>query len=199
MNQIQNFWDWFSHNKDRFVHAKDNRLFLDLIQAKLNEVDKGLFFEMSLDSNPKEFIVTAGGDKKLFFLADEVVLYAPKLSGWRFISLKPPRGFQFISNFRGSLFDPRKMWFMPFKKRDDPAFLGLRIGFENGCGSMEKEIVRNGTLLVLDTGLGERVAAMSIRYLEIVELPANPRACGYGNVTELPEYISKLNLRQHPM
>jgi hypothetical protein len=145
---------------------------------------------MALNSDPKEFIVTAGGDAKLFPVADEIISHAPELLGWRFISLKPSRGFQFTSSFRGILFDPQKMWFMPLKKRDDPSFLGLQIGYEGGSDFAEKKIVRDGTFLVLDTGLGERIAGSNVRYLDIVELPANPRTSGYRKITELPEYIS---------
>ena len=193
MNRIINFWQWFSSNQDRFASSKNDRLFLDLILTKLREISTGFFFEMSVDSHPKEFIVSSAGNTKLFSLADEVISHAPRLVDWRFLSLKPPRGFQFTSNFRGFFFDPQKMWFRPVKKRDDPNFLGLHIGYEGGCDFAKKETVRGGTFLVLDSGLGERVAATSIHYLEVVELPTNPRSSGYGKVTELPEYISNLN------
>lgn len=193
INIIKSFWQWFSSNQARFVHGANDQLIRDLILSKLREIDTGFFFEMSADLNPKEFIVTTAGNTNLFPLADEVISHAPGLIGWRFISLKPPKGFEFTSTFRGRLFDPRKMWFMPLKKRDDPNFLGLRIGYEGGCDFAEKQTVRDGTFLVLDTGLGERVAATKIYYLEILELPTNPRASGYGKVTELPGYLSELN------
>src|SRR5262249_280264 len=150
----------------RFRHAEDDRLFLDLVLANLREVDAGLFFEMSLDRYPNEFIISASGNKKLFSLIDEIVACAPKLDDWKVTALKPPRGVNFTSNFRGLSFNPHQMWFLPLKKRDDPKFLGLRIVFEGGCNFAEKEMVRDGTFLVLDTGLGERVAATRIQYLE---------------------------------
>lgn len=193
---VETFWRWFINNQDRFSSIPSNRLLLELILAKLKEVDDGLFFEMSVDLNPKEFIITASGDTSLFGLVDEIVSQAPKLNDWKFIALKPPKGFSFRSNFRGILFDPQKMWFMPLKKRDDPNFLGLKIGYEDGCNFAEKQIVRDGTFLVLDTGLGERVAATNIQYLEIDELPPNPVASGYGKVTELERYLSGLSRKR---
>ncbi|MDR3561786.1 MAG: hypothetical protein P4N59_10175 [Negativicutes bacterium] len=193
MMEIDEFWRWFSGNRERFAGITNDRLFLDLILARLKEIHNGLFFETCIDSNPKEFIVTASGNTNLFGLVDEIIARAPNLEGWKFVSLKPPRGFQFASNYRGFLFDPRKMWFIPLKKRDDPKFLGLRIGFEGGCDFAEKQIVRDGTLLVLDTGLGERIVATNIQYLEIAQLPTSPRSSGYGPVPELTEYISSWN------
>lgn len=191
MNTIEEFWQWFAADHG-FGAAKNNRLFLDLILAKLREINGRLALEMSLDMDPKEFIVSASGDVKLFNLIDEIVAHAPKMKEWRFISLKQPKGFDFTSNFRGYLFDPKKMWFMPLKKRGDPKFLGLRIGYEGGCDFAEKRVVRHGTFMVLDTGLGERVAATRIQYLEIGELPPAPRASGYGRLPERPEYLGKL-------
>lgn len=192
MSEIDKFWRWFKCNHDRFAVAKNDRLFLDLILAKLREINAGLSFEMSLDSNPKQFIVGASGDAKLFTLVDEIVAHAPRIKEWKFVSLKPPRGFDFTSNFRGYPFDPKKIWFMPIKKHGDPKFLGLRIGYEGGCDFAEKQVVRTGTFLVLDTGLGERVAATIIQYLEVGDLPPDPRASGYGKLPELPEYLCNL-------
>jgi hypothetical protein len=198
MTEIQQLWQWFTGNHSRFAYAQHDRLLLDMILAKLREINNGFFFEMSLDLYPKEFIVTAAGNTKLFSLADEVIAHAPKLLDWHFISLKPPKGFKFTSRFRGFLFDPRKMWFMPLRKHDDKTFLGILVGYEGGSDFAEKEIVRGGTFLVLDTGLGERIAASNMQYLEIVDLPTNPPASGYRKVAELAEYISNLNAAGQP-
>jgi hypothetical protein len=193
MSQIENFWYWFNDNKHRLRRAEDDWLVLDLILAKLKEINAGLFFEMSLDAQPKKFIISASGKIELFGLVDEIIARAPKFDDWKFVSLKPPKGFNFTSTFRGLSFNPQKMWFLPLKKREDPKFLGLRIGFEGGCNFAEKQMVRDGTFLVLDTGLGERVAATRIQYLEINELPTDPCVHGYGKLTELPKYFSDLD------
>jgi len=56
MTQSKNFWQWFNSNRHLFRQAAGDRLVLDLILAKLREIDPGLFFEMSLDAHPKEFM-----------------------------------------------------------------------------------------------------------------------------------------------
>jgi hypothetical protein len=153
-------------------------------------VDARLCFELSEpDGGVREFVVTAGGQVEVFPVAEALVSAAPSVDGWAFVALKPPMGFDFTTMYEDTLFDPRTMWFLPLDMTHRPLDLGLYIGIP-GVESMEKERPHRAALVILDTGLGERSAALDVNDTEVRELPADPEAAGYIELPELSEYIA---------
>lgn len=190
-NRIDSFWHWFATNSNRLAAVTEaDRGLLDLLRAKLNEIHEGLFFEINNSLPEREFVISAYGKRELFEIVYSIVERTPKSLPWKVIALKPPRGFKFTTNFMGCHLDPGRTWFLPLKKRNDPSFLGLRVGIEGESCSACAEIIRGGILLMLDTGLGEQCASESIQYVEVEQLPNNPGSKGYGKISSLPKYIA---------
>ena len=157
---------------------------------QLKKVDEHFWFELSRDRHPvREFIVTAEGRVNSFPMAEELVRLAPNLKGWTFIALKPPQGFRFTTTYEGTLFDPRQMWFLPLESESHPGDLGLRIAV-SGLEGMDKRKAHNAVLVILDTGIGERSAALDIQHTEVTELPTDPASDGYIELPELADYIA---------
>jgi hypothetical protein len=132
----------------------------------------------------------------LFHLVEEIVSLAPRISGWRFLSLKPPQGFKFTTEYEGVLFDPSSMWFFPLENRSQPEDLGLRIGVPDFLEENKQQML-TAVLIILETALGERSAAQEIQHVEVCELPKNPERYGYIELVELPGYITwRKNIRK---
>ncbi len=187
---IDDFWRWFqAHRADFDALIYPETPFWDVALERLQRLDERLWFELSEpDGDSREFIVTAEGHQEVFPLADAIVARAPDLPGWRFIALKPPMGFDFQTNYEGVEFDPRDMWFLPLNSRSRPENLGLRIGVPNYADA-EHGHVENAVLVILDTAIGERSAALDIHHLEVAPLPESPESEGYIELPELPRFI----------
>ncbi len=189
------FWAWFKENEDRLaaIDAHDDPFLNDALR-QLQAVDDGLFLEVGTNCEPKEFVITACGNTKLFPLIDILASTAPPIPGWQIVALKPAMGFDFKTNYEGIEYNPKKMWFLPLVKKHDPTFLGLRIGVEK-LPSGGGEEAYNAVATILETGLGERSFAEEVGHLEVVALPAKPEEEGYMELVDLPRYIPWRKLR----
>jgi hypothetical protein len=155
----------------------------------LKRVDRRLWFEVSEpDGGDREFIITAEGHTDAFPLVDTIVARAPRLAGWRFVALKPPMGFDFVTTYEAIRFDPRSMWFLPLQISSRPHDFGIRVGVPNFSDAIERQ-ASNAVEVILDTALGERAAALYIQHVEVSNLPESPQAAGYIELYELPSYI----------
>jgi len=190
-NRIEEFWAWFAAHKLEFSKlAAPDEPFWDFAAKQLKKVDEHFWFELSRDRHPaREFIVTAQGHVSSFPLAEKLIRLAPNIEGWAFIALKPPQGFQFTTTYEGTRFDPREIWFLPLESKSHPGDLGLRIAVA-GLERVDKSTAHTAILVILDTGLGERSAALDLQYTEVTELPADPGSLGYIELPELAEYIA---------
>ncbi len=55
---------------------------------------------------------------------------------------------------------------------------------------MDKRTAHSAVLVILDTGLGERSAALDLQHTEVTELPTEPKSQGYIELPELADYIA---------
>jgi hypothetical protein len=188
-DQIREFWSWFMTNRLELSKlASPEERFWDVTLAQIKRIDTHLGFELSGDRHPsREFVVTAEGHVESFPVAEELIHLAPEIAGWTFVCLKPPQGFQFITTYEGIQFDPRQMWFMPLESASRPADLGIRVAVP-GLDRMDKKTAHNAVLVILDTAIGERSAALDLQYTEVTELPNDPASVGYIELSELAEY-----------
>jgi len=188
-NRIEAFWSWFTDHESYFhrVSGATDPVFDDLLW-NLQQIHTGLYFEMCSKLCPRELIFTAQGRKDLFPLVDVVVAAAPHLPGWVFIPLKPPMGFDFQTTYEGITFDPRSMWFLPLENPSNPSVFALRVGVPDYDPTNER-ITSNAILVIFDTSLGERSAALDIHHVDVTVLPADPESEGYIKLKDLPDYI----------
>ncbi len=187
----QLFWNWFTTN-ERSLRELSNpsEPFWDVALEQLQLVDERLWFELSnRDDEIREFIVTAQGNIEAFDAAQALITAAPVTLGWRLVPLKPAMGFDFKTNYENKIFDPREMWFLPLVRAGHPQFLGLRVGIE-GLKPERNADSLNAVLVILDTALDERVAALEIEHVEVSPLPPDPESLGYIELPELSDYIS---------
>jgi len=189
--RIQAFWQWFVGHQSEFkVLSKPEEPFWDIALEQIKKVDERLWIELSAVSDPvRELIVTAQGHVESFSVAEELVSSAPRIEGWDLVALKPPMGFEFTTCYEGTLYEPGRMWFLPLDNPSRPQDFGMRVGIE-GLVSTDRTDAHNAVLVILDTGLGERSAALDIQYTEVSDLPTNPEALGYIELPELPDYIA---------
>jgi hypothetical protein len=190
---IDQFWGWFgTHLADVSALADGDDPFWDIAQAELKRIDKRLWFELSRpDGSVREFIVTAHGDRDAFPLAEAVIARAPNITGWAFIALKPPMGFDFKTNYEGVEFDPCSMWFVPLKNDSRPELLSINIGVPNLTPAILRK-AENAVLVILDTALGEREASHKIGYVEVTVLPESPGDHGFLPLKDLADYLKRL-------
>ena len=197
-DRIEEFWAWFATHELEFSRLALDEPFWDIALEQIKKVDEHLWFELSRERLPaREFIVTAEGHVSSFPIAEELVRLAPNIKGWAFIALKPPQGFQFTTTYEGARFDPRQMWFLPLERESHPLDLGVRIAVpELDC--TDKSTAHNAVLVILDTGLGERSAALDLQQIEVTELPNAPESLGYIELPELADYITWRKKRLAP-
>jgi len=193
---VQEFWRWYQSRRAEFDALTGPAApFWDVALGHMKLLDEHLWFELSTpDGGAREFIITAEGHVETFPLVDAIVALAPKITGWHFIALKPPMGFDFTTTYEGIRFDPRGMWFLPLESSSRPHDLGLRVGVPNFTKDIERQ-ASNAVAVILDTAMGERTAALDIQHLEVSTLPESPAIHGYIELRELPTYIERRKQR----
>ena len=186
------FWNWFATTRqrlERFSHGRDDAL-LDELQHELQSYSPGLWFEMGgHPDGPMELIISAEGDPDYFEDVRRLVATAPETPGWRFIAFKPPQGFEFRTEHEGVVVDPAECWFLPLQSNSNPTALGLRVAVPG----LTDELARTygaAVHIVLDTGLGELIAAEAFQHLEVVSVPDSPPNDGYIELNELGKYLT---------
>jgi hypothetical protein len=191
LTNVIDFWRWFSAHKQELdlMVDSDSALWAETL-TRLKAIDTRFWFELSRpDGTPREFILTVEGAKNAFPIAEATIAEAPVYPDWRFIALKPAMGFDFVTRYEEIDLDPKGMWFLPLESRSRPNDLALRVGVSNLTPEVLRQ-VSNGVLVILDTALGERSAALDISHVEVCALPDDPDAEGFLKLPELPNYIS---------
>jgi|SRR5579859_505257 len=190
-HRIEKFWAWFVVRQAEFSRlAGPDEPFWDQALEQLKRVDEHFLFELSRDRHSvRELIVTAEGHVSSFPTAEKLVRLAPRLEGWSFVALKPAQGFEFTTTYEGTCFDPRQMWFLPMVRESHPGDLGIRVAVP-GLDRIDRSEAHNAILIILDTGLGERSAALDLQHTEVAEIPTDPESLGYMELSELANYIA---------
>lgn len=189
-DRIREFWSWFAaHQSELSRLLTPQERFWDVVLEQIKKVDAHLAFELSRDCHPaREFVITAGGHVDSFSIAEELVGLAPDVEGWTFVALKPAQGFKFKTTYEGIDFDPRRMWFLPLDSASRPMALGIRVGVPD-LHCINKATAHDAVLVILETGIGERSAALDIQHTEVTDLPSDPPSLGYIELCELADYI----------
>ena len=193
MSSEGDFWEWFESNQTKVEAYKvGDEQILNEIMASLHKYNSSLYFEFSTNSEPKEFIITAEGDPQQFDSVMKLVSSAPNIEGWKFIAFKPAHGFDFITNYEGVNYDPKKLWFLPLVSKKVPNTIGLRIGIPSYDEDLH-QYAKSAMYIVLDGGIGEKNVIEHIHYLETGLLPEDPEGEGYIELENLNQYIEYIN------
>ncbi len=191
MSSEENFWKWFESNRIKVeAYKSGDEDTLDQIMETLHKYNSSLYFEFSINSKPKELIITAEGDHEQFDSVVTLVSSAPNIPGWKIIAFKPAQGFDFITNYDGVDYDPKDIWFLPLVNPDKPGVIGLRIGIPNYDEGIHK-LSESAMYIVLDAGLGEKKVIEHIQFLDTGPLPCSPEAEGYIELESLHQYIER--------
>jgi hypothetical protein len=191
-DEPQAFWAWFTANADRYrdVEVPEKDQLLDELESRLHRYHPRLYFEVGgMPAGPRELVITAEGDASLFPTVERLVAAAPQIAGWEAVALKQPGGFDFVINYGRFRIEPDTCWFQALVSKSDPRRLGVRVACPNFSLEAEKTFL-SAIYILLDSGLGERVASLEIAYVEVAAVPPDPEAEGYAPLPGLPDYLA---------
>lgn len=177
------FWDWFLKNEGKFRRA-DAVNVVAKIQRQLSKINARLAAEVSIESDPRELVITAHGDQHAFPSAMELGRSAPVLPDWTIQILKPARGFEFSFERHGVEIDARKLQFDPITSASIPDSLGIRV-YVPDISQPDEQLLAQVSVIV-ETGIGED-SASRIEHLEVA--PAPPPDAGALSLDKLGAYI----------
>ena len=84
---------------------------------------------------------------------------------------------------------------MPTKSREHPARLGIILGFPDADLVLANQSV-DTAYTILETGIGERACAADIAHVSVADLPDDPDASSYLEISRLSDYIT-FHKRRH--
>ena len=84
---------------------------------------------------------------------------------------------------------------MPTKSTEDPSELGIILGFPDADFVLANQSV-DTAYTILEIGIGERACSKDIAHVAVDDLPDDPAASGYLEMSHLPGYIA-FHKRRH--
>jgi hypothetical protein len=189
MTSAAEFWSWLVTHEARIRRDRSEAV-LDEILAALHRYDPDLYFKIG--GHPGglvELVITAEGDRDHFDAVRALVAAAPAVAGWELIAFSPAQGFHFVTEWDAARIDTRGAWFLPLVAPGRPHQLGLRIAVADYDPADEQDWI-NAAHVVLDTALGELVAAERIQHVEVVAVPPPSARDGYRPLEELTAYLA---------
>lgn len=171
------FWDWFTqHERTYFQLVKEGthiQDFFDDLSPALDDVKVDLYFQAGMaDDHTAELIISAEGAIENIVFAEELVAAAPALVGWKFTALKEavPNIEDIVIHMADYEFSASNIHFYS----DDEAAYPDEIAITVTHADLTEEnhaTVKNGTLIFLDTYLGELAFATLVDQVTIVSEP----------------------------
>ena len=191
------FWTWFKKNQNKFLFLSDideevKESLMNEFLGELHKFNENVYFEIGghKDDEKVELIISAEGNLDFFPAVEKLTNSAPTLKNWEIIAFKPPMGKGFSMDFRGKVFDPKKIIYIPLNSKSDPKSIGFNVCYPD-FDITEEEIYITGTYLILDTILGEKSAAIDIDYMEVIKTPEDIANYNFGHLADIAEYISE--------
>lgn len=184
----EEFWNWFCDHTDDFSQIRTGKEpVCKELHANLDKVKRGLTFAFGhLESDLKEFVVSADGIVSLFEDVQGLVDAAPAISGWKITAFRPPT--QELSVQIGDIsVNPEDIWFSA-EANGDRANIKLYIRDAQRLG---KQAAAFG-FLILDMALGEYAVEMRLCGMEMADLPGDPKSAGLLPVSMLYETVSNI-------
>jgi hypothetical protein len=175
---IEAFWNWFEQNKDEELTE-----LISSVNERLKLVSFGLSAELSVQSSPKELIVTPQGVKKFFSDAYALVNAAPSIEGWCVVATKQP-------NHRGYESKLGKVTFMPLLADEHPDDIAIRLYHKEYVqeeGEQQNRVI-NELYTLLDALLGEESTAFDFQYIDFDDMP-HPKEQDYP-LSQLASFVT---------
>lgn len=159
---IEEFWDWFERNEDRFLaviknHDNIEHGFINPVSSKLNQIQKGAFLLVGMmDDNTAEVIFSAEGNLLSFPYIHELVDTAPKLEHWKFTKFKPePGSSDFGIEMMSRKFTSENIAFYPDIDVNYPDEISIKLLYKDEYLEEDEKVIENGVFIFLENYLGE--------------------------------------------
>ena len=195
MITTQEFWHWFSKNKNQFFFLNqiddpnERERLLAIFKTQLHLYCNNIYFEIGGHKDKtQDLIITAEGNKSFFSQVEHLVKDAPTFEDWNIIAFKPPIGESFSTSFNGIIQNSEDIWFMPLENHNAPHLIGIRICFSEYKETSKLSFQTIAELMIIGS-IGEKSRTLDIRHIEVGNLPQNPEEEGLIEFFELPEYI----------
>ena len=189
------FWDWFTQYERTYFQVVQEgthiqEAFFDDLSPALDAVKEGLYFQAGMaDDHIAELVISAEGAIENIVFAEELVAAAPALAGWKFTALKEASSDieQIVIHLADYEFRASNIQFYP----DDAAAYPDEIALTVTHADLTEEnyaTIENGTLIFLDTYLGELAFATLVDQVTIVSEPQAQQAL--VPVTKLRDFLT---------
>ena len=180
------FWGWFAQHSDELRTLEDGSPLVDEMHFQLGRYYDGLVYEMTMPKDsPRELVVSADGIREAFPAVQVLIARAPVLDGWKFTAFRPrmPDYHRVGLTFSGRKFPQDRIW---FEAQTQEGAFDLLL-FHQDYDPEQRNLIINGTYILLDVALGEYDVMTGIRYIDHQEAPADPKAEGLRPFSELRE------------
>lgn len=184
-SQYSAFWTWFRANEADFPATSEfDAAYGEELSSRLADIKSGLVYEVAIrDDAENELIISGDGIKELIPFVQDVANSAPVIDGWKIIAFRPRMDdyASFTLNFGERTFDPTKIWC--WSRVEDGSF-DLVI-YHADYSDEVRDLLVNGTYVLLDMALGEYDVMTGIRYIDHRVLPNDPEEHGLYKFEEL--------------
>ena len=170
-----NFWDWFTQHQAPFFQTlkEGTRIqedFFDELNPALDAVKEGLYFQAGMvDNHTAELVISAEGAIENLVFAEELVAAAPSLAGWKFTALKEavPNIEQIVVHLADYKFSADNIHFYADDETAYPDEIAIAVTHAD-ITEENYATIENGTLIFLDTYLGELAFATLVDQVTII-------------------------------
>lgn len=174
------FWKWFEANGDRLrtVPIGPGPEF-DELARRLRKVHPELVFEFGgAPDQPRQLVISAGGDRSIFHVVEELVDLAPKVPGWIIVRFKPrePNYAQHSIRMGNVEIGPDDILFTLLAGWDQTGRqfqLAVDL-YIDGCTQEGEEMFVGAAFILLDGALGEYDVEMKMGRLRVLPGTAAP-------------------------
>jgi hypothetical protein len=176
----KSFWKWFESNSQSLLRAPigPGPEFHEL-GRRIQKVHPELVFEMGgAPDQPRQLVISAGGDRSIFHVVEELVDLAPKVPGWQIIRFKPrePNYAQHSMSLNDLSIGPENIRFQLLAGWD-PTGLQFQLAvdlFIDECTHEGEQQFVGAAFILLDGALGEYDVTMKMGRLRVLPGSAAP-------------------------
>ncbi|MCL4679106.1 MAG: hypothetical protein KJ017_11015 [Alphaproteobacteria bacterium] len=190
------FWRWFLHNRPLIErYAVETDAVVDAVQSQINLISSHLSFELGQAADGTfEFIISAGGVKRLIPRVTRLYNAAPAIPGWRVMAFKPRHSTPQIE-YGGEKFSISDFYYASQVGEDGKTNLRVCI---RGYNRRREKMYGMVGFLFLDTVIGEYDVMTNLGAIEFGDIPPGPMTLsGLKPLRDLAPEIDAIKSRLH--